>query len=184
MQPQGSPQISILLPNRCSLNGSGFYCWSTSGWSNHIYRMSGNLLKNDTVRTTATSFRLIDFVYIFGTRKRGSNSTLLLYCLSEGEIIFTNSITLKRTLLLLCSGFLISWMRLLKASSTLCRTFADVSISLQPRCLARSSPSWKTYHWPVKVTVWESLNVPFTPTCRSYSKSHLFATIIVGTSSW
>lgn len=98
--------------------------------------MEGNLLKDDTVRKTAMCLRLFDFIYTSGTRKCRSN-ILLLYSLSEGEIII---IALKRTLLLY-SGFLISRMRLLKASSTLCRTFADVSISLQPRCLARSRPS-------------------------------------------
>jgi len=37
--------------------------------------------------------------------------------------------------------FLISRTRLLKASSTLMRCFADVSMNLHPKCLARSRPS-------------------------------------------
>ena len=48
---------------------------------------------------------------------------------------------LQRTPLQTLLYFRISRTRLVKASSTLIRCLADVSINLQPKCLARSRPS-------------------------------------------
>ena len=66
-----------------------------------------------------------------------SASLLLLNSLSGRQNNFHE--LCKRTLLYL----LISRTRILKVSSTLCRTLADVSINLQPKCFARSRPSRK-----------------------------------------
>jgi len=89
----------------------------------------------------------------------------------------------RRTSLQTLLYFRISRTRLVKASSTLIRCLAEVSINLQPKCLARSRPSTKNN--PLKSNTNQfALHVPFMPTWRSYSKSHLFATTMTGNVSW
>lgn len=56
-------------------------------------------------------------------------------------ILSQNVVLCERILQLTLLYFLISRTRLLNASSTLMRCLADVSMNLQPKCLARSRPS-------------------------------------------
>ena len=62
-------------------------------------------------------------------------------CCSCGHI--RHDVRIQRSDKLTLLYFLISRTRLLNASSTLMRCFAEVSINLQPKCLARSRPSKK-----------------------------------------
>lgn len=79
--------------------------------------------------------------------------------------------------------FRISRTSWLNASSTLMRFFAEVSMNLQPKCFARSRPSADARSVRVLYRGRAEGDVPFIPTCRSYSKSHLFATTMTGNES-
>lgn len=64
-------------------------------------------------------------------------ATGLLFLQGQVRSDITTNAWRPRTLLY----FLISRTRLVKASSTLMRCLAEVSMNLQPKCLARSRPS-------------------------------------------
>ena len=98
-------------------------------------------LGNDTTSAAASTMAVSTFrlevapCRSASTRARWSTSLLLLYTGSDGRQLFKS--LAEHTLLY----FLISRTRLLKASSTLSRCLAEVSMNLQLKCLAKSRPS-------------------------------------------
>lgn len=118
--------------------------------------------ENYTTRTTSSSAIIIFLARILtrcratGTRHHGATS--LLFLRKAIQSLHDTQLEKERTLLY----FLISRTRLLKASSTLILCFADVSINLHPKCLAKSRPSEKLMRICCQRLGGEA--VPFMPT--------------------
>lgn len=97
----------------------------------------GAQMSDDYTTTTASTMITVAHVFTgsFRVGYHGPAGLLFLRCCVRHDVRRQRSSNF--TLLY----FLISRTRLLNASSTLIRCLAEVSINLQPKCLARSRPS-------------------------------------------